>query len=133
VLPSIALVLISFAQYTRYTRASMLETMSQDYVRTARAKGLTERTVIVRHAFRNALIPVTTLMALDIAAVLSGAIITETIFGWVGLGRLFLTGIQTVDPNPVMAFFLVAATAVLVFNLVADVLYAYLDPRIRLS
>lgn len=133
VLPSVTLVLISFAQYTRYTRSSMLETMNQDYVRTARSKGLTERTVIMRHAFRNALIPVTTLMALDFAAVLGGAVITERIFGWRGMGSLFIDGVYTVDPPPVMAFFVVAAAAVLLLNIVADLIYAYLDPRIRLS
>jgi peptide/nickel transport system permease protein len=133
VLPSTALVLISFATYTRYTRASMLETMGQDYVRTARSKGLTERTVVMRHAFRNALIPVTTLMAVDFAGVLGGAVITEAVFGWQGMGNLFVTGLRAVDPPPVMGFFLVVGTAVVVFNLVADVLYAYLDPRIRLS
>ncbi|MBC3761538.1 ABC transporter permease [Quadrisphaera oryzae] len=133
VLPSITLVLISFAQYTRYTRSSMLETMNQDYVRTARAKGLTERTVIMRHAFRNALIPVTTLVALDFAAVVGGAVITERIFGWQGMGTLFLSGVNTTDPPPVMAFFVVAAAAVLLLNIVADLVYAYLDPRIRLS
>ncbi|MGQ7294874.1 ABC transporter permease [Quadrisphaera sp. KR29] len=133
VLPSVTLVLISFAQYTRYTRSSMLETMNQDFVRTARAKGLTERTVIMRHAFRNALIPVTTLVALDFAAVVGGAVITERIFGWRGMGSLFIEGVYTVDPPPVMAFFVVAAAAVLVLNIVADLVYAYLDPRIRLS
>ena len=133
VLPSIALILISFATYTRYTRASMLEVMNQDYVRTARSKGLTERTVVIRHAFRNALIPVTTLMAFDFASVLGGAVITETVFGWRGMGNLFIDGLRSVDPAPVMGFFLVVGTAVVVFNLVADILYAYLDPRIRLS
>ena len=133
VLPSIALILISFATYTRYTRASMLEVMNQDYVRTARSKGLTERTVVMRHAFRNALIPVTTLMAFDFASVLGGAVITETVFGWRGMGNLFITGLRAVDPAPVMGFFLVVGTAVVVFNLIADILYAYLDPRIRLG
>ncbi|MEH3075805.1 MAG: ABC transporter permease [Quadrisphaera sp.] len=111
----------------------MLETMNQDYVRTARAKGLTERTVIMRHAFRNALIPVTTLVALDFAAVVGGAVITERIFGWQGMGALFISGVYTVDPPPVMAFFIVSAAAVLLLNIVADLVYAYLDPRIRLS
>lgn len=133
VLPSAALVLISFATYTRYTRASMLEVMNQDFVRTARSKGLTERTVVMRHAFRNALIPVTTLMAFDFAAVLGGAIITEAVFGWQGMGQMFIDGLRTVDPKPVMGFFLVAGSAVVIFNLIADILYAYLDPRIRLS
>ncbi|MGH8776253.1 MAG: ABC transporter permease [Jiangellaceae bacterium] len=132
-LPTMALILISFATYTRYTRASMLEVMNQDYVRTARSKGLTERTVITKHAFRNALIPVTTLMAVDLGAVIGGAVITESVFGWEGMGRLFITGLQEVDPAPVMAFFMVTGTAVVVFNMIADIGYAYLDPRIRLS
>lgn len=134
VLPSIALILISFATYTRYTRASMLEVMNQDYVRTARSKGLTERTVVMRHAFRNALIPVTTLMAIDFGAVLGGAVITETVFGWRGMGNLFITGLRPVpDPAPVMGFFIVVGAAVVIFNLIADIAYAFLDPRIRLS
>ncbi|MFP5335134.1 MAG: ABC transporter permease [Actinomycetes bacterium] len=134
VLPSAALILISFATYTRYTRASMLEVMNQDYVRTARSKGLTERTVVMRHAFRNALIPVTTLMAFDFAGVLGGAVITETVFGWRGMGNLFITGLRPVpDPAPVMGFFLVVGAAVVIFNLIADIAYAFLDPRIRLS
>lgn len=133
ILPTLALILISFAQYTRYTRASMLETMNQDYVRTARSKGLTERTVVMRHAFRNALIPVTTLMAFDFAGIVGGAVITEQVFGWRGMGTLFIQGLRDVDPNPVMAFFLVTGAAIVVFNMIADILYAYLDPRIRLS
>jgi peptide/nickel transport system permease protein len=133
VLPTIALILISFATYTRFTRASMLEVMNQDYVRTARSKGLTERTVIMRHAFRNALIPVTTLMAFDFAGIVGGAIITEKVFGWKGMGTMFREGLGYVDPNTVMAFFIVTGTAIVVFNMIADILYAYLDPRIRLS
>ncbi len=133
ILPTTALILISFATYTRYTRASMLEVLNQDYVRTARSKGLTERTVIMRHAFRNALIPVTTLMAFDFAGIIGGAIITEKVFGWKGMGTMFNTGLNEVDPNPVMGFFLVTGTAIVLFNMVADILYAYLDPRIRLA
>ena len=98
VLPTTALILISFATYVRYTRASMLEVLNMDYVRTARAKGLTERTVTVRHAFRNALIPVTTLAAFDFGAVIGGAVITETVFGWSGMGALFRDG--PADPRP---------------------------------
>jgi peptide/nickel transport system permease protein len=132
-LPTMTLVLISFATYTRYTRASMLEVMHHDYVRTARSKGLTERTVVTRHAFRNALIPITTLMAFDFAGVVGGAIITENVFGWQGMGTLFTRGLEEVDPAPVMAFFVVSGTAIVVFNMIADIAYAYLDPRIRLS
>ncbi len=133
ILPTIALILISFASYTRYTRSSMLEVLNQDYVRTARAKGLTERTVIMRHAFRNALIPVTTLMAFDFAGIFGGAIITEAVFGWQGMGQMFITGLRLVNPDPVMAFFLATGGAIVVFNMIADILYAYLDPRIRLT
>lgn len=133
ILPSITLILISFAAYTRYTRASMLEVMNQDYVRTARSKGLTERTVIMRHAFRNALIPVTTLMAYDFAGIIGGAIITEAVFGWKGMGQLFNIGLKNVDPAPVMGFFLITGGSIVIFNMIADILYAYLDPRIRLD
>lgn len=132
-LPTLALILISFATYTRYTRASLLEVMNQDYIRTARSKGLTERTVVVRHAFRNALIPIATIVAFDIGGIIGGAVITERVFGWVGMGQLFQNGLDHVDPNPVMAFFLVTGGLAILFNLLADLLYAGLDPRIRVS
>jgi peptide/nickel transport system permease protein len=111
----------------------MLDTLNQDYVRTARSKGLTERTVVMRHAFRNALIPVTTLAAYDFGAVIGGAIITEVVFSWRGMGFLFQQNLINVDPNPIMAFYIVTAVSVVVFNMLADIAYAYLDPRIRLS
>ena len=133
ILPTLAIMLISFATYSRYTRASMLDTLKSDYVRTARAKGLPERTVVVRHAFRNALIPVTTLAALDFGAVIGGAVITETVFGWKGMGQLFRDGLQVPDTNQVMGFFIVVAISVVIFNLLADLSYAWLDPRIRLA
>ncbi|MCU1440220.1 MAG: transporter permease [Rhodoglobus sp.] len=132
-LPTIALILISFATYTRYSRASLLEVMNQDYIRTARAKGLTERTVVVRHAFRNALIPIATIVAFDIGGIIGGAVITERVFGWTGMGQLFQNGLDHVDPNPVMAFFLVTGGLAIFFNLIADLVYAGLDPRIRVS
>jgi peptide/nickel transport system permease protein len=132
-LPTIALILISFASYTRYSRASLLEVMNQDYIRTARAKGLTERTVVVRHAFRNALIPIATIVAFDIGGIVGGAVITERVFGWTGMGALFQNGLDHVDPNPVMAFFLVVGSLAIIFNLIADLVYAGLDPRIRVS
>jgi peptide/nickel transport system permease protein len=132
-LPTIAIVLISFAGYTRYSRASLLEVMNQDYIRTARAKGLTARTVVVRHAFRNALIPITTIIAFDVGAIIGGAVITETVFGWSGMGRLFIDGLNHVDPNPVMAFFVVTGTLAVLFNLIADLVYAGLDPRIKVG
>ena len=132
-LPTIALILISIASYTRYTRSSMLEVMNQDYIRTARAKGLTERTVVVRHAFRNAMIPIATIVAFDVGALIGGAVITERVFAWTGMGALFQNGLERVDPNPVMAFFLVTGALAILFNLIADLVYAALDPRIRLS
>lgn len=132
-LPTIALILVSVASYTRYTRSSMLEVLNQDYIRTARAKGLTERTVMVRHAFRNALIPIATIIAFDIGALIGGAVITERVFAWTGMGALFQNGLDHTDPNPVMAFFLVTGTLAVVFNLIADLVYAALDPRIRIS
>jgi peptide/nickel transport system permease protein len=133
VLPTLAIMLISFAGYSRYSRASMLEVLNADYVRTARAKGLTERTVVLRHAFRNALIPLATLAAIDFGAVIYGAIITETVFGWKGMGVLFTSAVQREDAYQIMGVFMVTAIAVLLFNLIADISYAILDPRIRLS
>lgn len=131
ILPTIVLTLISVASYTRYTRSSMLEVLNQDYVRTARSKGLSERMVIVKHAFRNALIPITTIVAFDFAGLIGGAVITEQVFGWKGMGAMFQSGLHNVDPAPVMAFFIVTGTAAIVMNLVADLAYAGLDPRIR--
>jgi peptide/nickel transport system permease protein len=111
----------------------MLEVMNQDYIRTARAKGLTERTVVMRHGFRNALIPVTTLMAFDFGAVIGGAVITESGVRLAGHGLHVHHGLREVDPNPVMAFFVVVGGSIVVFNMLADIAYAYLDPRIRVS
>jgi peptide/nickel transport system permease protein len=132
-LPTIALILISFAAYTRYSRASLLEVMNQDYIRTARAKGLSERTVTMRHAFRNALIPLATIVPLDIAALFGGAIITERIFAWSGMGTLFLTGLHNRDANPIMGYFIVVGTLLVLANIVVDFVYAALDPRIRVN
>ena len=130
-LPTILLAIISLASYSRYTRSSMLEVQQQDYIRTARSKGLSERTVIFRHAFRNAMIPIATIAAFDFAGLIGGAVITERVFGWKGMGEMFATGLDHVDANPVMAFFLVTGTAAIIFNLLADIVYALLDPRIR--
>lgn len=130
-LPTLLLALVSIAGHSRYTRASMLEVMNQDYVRTARSKGLSEREVIVKHAFRNALIPITTIVAFDFAGLIGGAVITERVFGWKGMGQLFQQGLEAVDPGPVMAFFLVTGVAAVAMNLLADIAYAFLDPRIR--
>ena len=133
VLPTIALALVSIAAYTRYSRSSLLEVMNQDYVRTARAKGLTERTVVMRHAMRNALIPIATIIAFDIGALIGGAVITETIFAWKGMGALFVDGLEIGDVNLVMGFFVVTGILAVIFNLIADLLYSALDPRIRVS
>ena len=132
-LPSIALVLISFASYTRYTRGSMLEVMGQDYIRTARAKGLNERTVIMRHALRNALLPLASVVPVDIVTMIGGAVITETIFGWNGMGKLYIDSMRQAELDPVMAYILITGLLAIIANLVADFLYAVLDPRIRVN
>ena len=131
VLPTVALALISYAAWSRYQRAAMLEVLNSDYVRLARAKGLRWRKVLTRHVLRTALIPLVTVTALDIAAILGGAIITETVFNWNGLGRMLLTGVGRADTNAVAGWLLLAGLVVIVFNVIADVLYAVLDPRIR--
>ena len=131
VLPTLALALIGFATFMRFTRASMLETLESDYVRTAKAKGLPAMQVILRHAFRTALIPVMTVITISFATAIEGAVITERVFGWQGMGSLFIEGLNEVDPYPVMGFLVVASVSIVVMNAVADVLYAYLDPRIR--
>jgi peptide/nickel transport system permease protein len=131
IMPIAVLGLAGAAQLTRFVRASMLETISQDYVRTARAKGLREQTVITLHAMRNALIPVVTIIALQIPEIFGGAIITEQIFRIPGIGRALIDGIYGKDVPVVMAITFGIAILVVVFNVVADVLYAVLDPRIR--
>lgn len=131
ILPTIALILISMAGYIRFSRGTMLEVLNQDYIRTARAKGLSERTVVVRHAFRNTMIPITTIVVVDVAAIIGGAIITEHVFGWRGMGTLFNTAINTQDLNLLMGVAIVTSTLAVLANLVADLLYSALDPRIR--
>ncbi len=106
-LPTVALLLISLASYSRYARSSMLEIMNMDYIRTARAKGLNERTVVMRHAFRNALIPIATIVAFDIGGLIGGAVITEQVFAFAGMGQLFVQSLDRTDPNPVMGVFLI--------------------------
>ena len=133
VLPTIALTLISFAGYVRFTRGTLLEVLNADYIRTARAKGLTERTVIMRHAFRNTLIPLTTIIVVDFAGIIGGAIITESVFGWVGMGTLFRQAISSFDLNLLMAVFFITASLSVLANLLADLLYSALDPRIRVG
>ena len=132
-LPTATLILISFAGYTRYSRASMLEVMNQDYIRTARSKGLTERTVVMRHAFRNALLPLASIVPVDIITLLGGAVITETVFGWFGMGRLFVVSLNGNQQDPVMAYIVIVGILAVIANLAADLLYAVLDPRIRVA
>jgi peptide/nickel transport system permease protein len=132
-LPTMSLLLISLAAYSRYSRASLLDVLNQDYIRTARAKGLSERAVIMRHAFRNALIPITTIVAFDFGGLVGGAIITEIIFAWSGMGKLFNDALKIVDVNPLMGFFLVTGSVAVLFNLLADLSYTALDPRIRVT
>jgi peptide/nickel transport system permease protein len=130
-MPTCVLALVFAGGYTRYLRTSMLEVIRQDFVRTARSKGLAERLVIMRHAFRNALIPVVTLVALDVPELFTGAVVTETIFAWPGMGRLYLESLARLDYSVLMAILTVSALLVILSNLLADVVYAYLDPRIR--
>jgi peptide/nickel transport system permease protein len=132
-LPTLALTLISFAGYIRYSRGTLLEVLNQDYIRTARAKGLTERTVIMRHAFRNTMIPLTTIMVVDFAGVIGGALITESVFGWSGMGTLFRQGLLGYDLNLLMGVFFITASLSVLANLIADLLYSALDPRIRVG
>jgi len=133
VLPTATLVLIAFASYTRYSRSSMLEVMNQDYIRTARAKGLPERLVVVRHGFRNALIPLATVVPIDIIALLGGAIITEAVFARPGMGQMFVRSLTDAEIEPVMAYLLVTASLAILANIIADIVYATIDPRIRLD
>lgn len=131
ILPVIMLSASWVAWYTRFLRSSMLDVIHQDYVRTARAKGLRERVVILRHAFRNASIPMVTLMALDLPFIFSGALFTEVIFAWPGMGRLFFTAADRRDYPLLMAIIMITATLIVLSNILADIFYAYLDPRIR--
>jgi peptide/nickel transport system permease protein len=134
VLPTIALTGITFAAWSRFQRASMLDVMSSEYMKFGRAKGVPYRKVLIKHGLRNALIPLTTVVAIGIGAIFGGAIITETVFNWNGMGR-YLTqdGLGQQDLNVVLGWLAVSAFFVVLFNLIADLLYAVLDPRIRLS
>ena len=130
-LPVLVLTFFQMAAINRFTRASALENFKQDYVRTARAKGLDERVVVNRHVVRNSLIPVVTLVALGIPGIFGGAIVTEQIFRVNGLGALLIQGIQSNDVPVVQTTLFIFAVLVVLFNLIADVLYGVLDPRIR--
>jgi peptide/nickel transport system permease protein len=130
-IPAMTLTVISIATYSRFMRASMLEVVNSDYVRTARAKGLPEPKVTLRHALRNALIPVVTVSALNFGGLIGGAIITETIFQLDGMGFYFINNLFSQDVYAVMAWLMVSAVGIILFNLIADVAYGYIDPRIR--
>lgn len=133
ILPAMALGTIPMALIARMTRSSLLEVLGQDYTRTARAKGLAERVVLMRHALRNALLPVVTIIGLSLGFLLSGAVLTETIFGFSGMGRALFDGITARDYAVIQGFTLVTAIMFLVINLLVDILYGFLDPRIRLT
>ena len=131
VLPVMSLSVIYFAGYSRYIRSTMLEVMSQDYVRTAKSKGLPRRQVVYIHALKNASLPIVTLVGLDLPFLLGGAVVTERIFAWPGMGRLFLDHLTRADVSVVMGILMLVAVAVVLFQIITDIFYAWLDPRIR--
>jgi peptide/nickel transport system permease protein len=131
ILPVVMLSVFGAAQYMRYMRASMLEVIHQDYIRTARAKGLAERAVLYGHAFKNAAIPIVTILALELPILFGGALFTETIFSWPGMGKLFFRSAQRVDYAVLMGIVMINALLILLFNIFADIVYGFLDPRIR--
>jgi len=131
VLPVFSISIISFAAYSRYIRSTMLEVMSQDYIRTAKSKGLPRREVVYVHALKNASLPIVTVVGLDLPLLLGGAVVTERIFAWPGMGRLFLDHVSRLDMPVVMGILLLIAVAVIFFQIVTDIVYAWLDPRIR--
>jgi peptide/nickel transport system permease protein len=133
VLPVTVVAIQVIATYARYMRASLLEVLNSDYMRTARSKGISERRVLVRHALRNAMIPVVTVAAIDIGAILGGLIITEGVFSYPGMGEYFLQAYTEGDFPALMPWMVIIVTAVIMFNLLADLSYAFLDPRIRLD
>ncbi len=132
ILPVVMLSATWVAWYSRFLRASMLETIHLDYIRTARAKGVAERAVILRHAFRNAALPLVTLMALDLPLLFAGALYAEVIFSWPGMGRLFYQAAERRDYGLLMAIVMITSLLIIVGNLLADIAYRFLDPRIKL-
>jgi len=132
-LPALTLALFFMAAYVRYTRAFVLESMSEDYIRTARSKGLPERTVLFKHGLRSALTPLVTLAGLDFATLLAGAIITESVFNYQGMGALAVKANNNHDLPVLIGLVIVGATAVIVMNIIVDILYAYIDPRVRVT
>ncbi len=133
ILPVTTLTVVYIAAYSRYIRSSMLEVLSQDYIRTARAKGLQHGRVIMRHALKNASLPLVTLIGLDLPFLLAGAVVTERIFAWPGMGRLFIDHLERSDFPVLMGILMLIAVAVVVFQILTDVAYAFLDPRIRIA
>jgi peptide/nickel transport system permease protein len=133
ILPVFCLVAIQTANYSRYLRSSILEVLGLDYVRTARAKGLRSRTVLFRHALRNAILPFVTIIGLDIPFLLGGALVTESVFAWPGMGRLFWEYAERGDYPVVLGVLLLTSTAVVFFTIIVDFVYTIVDPRIRLS
>jgi peptide/nickel transport system permease protein len=133
VLPTLTLALISMAGYSRYQRNAMLDVLGEDFIRTARAKGLTRRRALFKHGLRTALIPLATLFAYGISGLVVGAVFVEKIFGWHGMGEWVILGISTQDTNVVAAITLFSGAAVLVAGLLSDVFYALLDPRVRVT
>ena len=131
VLPVVSMSVVSLASYSRYIRSTMLDVLNQDYIRTARSKGLSNRTVIFVHALKNASLPIATIVGLDLPFLLGGAVVTERIFAWPGMGRLFLDHVSRADTPVVMGILMLVAVAVVVFQIITDVIYAWLDPRIR--
>ena len=133
VLPTITLGLLYIAQWSRFMRSSMLEVVKTDYIRTASAKGLDQRVVIFKHALKNALIPLVTVIALSLPALVGGAVVTETIFAWPGMGRLFINALGQFDFALLMGYLMLVSFLVVFFNLLADIAYAWLDPRVKYS
>jgi peptide/nickel transport system permease protein len=133
VLPALVLGLANAAPLARFTRAGMLEVLSKDFIRMARAKGVPERTILLRHALRNAALPLITLIALLVPDLIAGAVITEVVFAWPGMGRLVVSSAQTGDPAVMMAIVLLVSVTVVLANLAADILYAAADPRVRVA
>ncbi len=131
-LPVIVVAIQTVAVYTRYMRASLLDVLNSDYLRTARSKGVSERTVLIKHAMRNAMLPIVTLAAIDFGALFGGLIITENIFEYPGMGKFFLNAYSNGDFPELMPWMVIVVLAVILFNLLADLSYAFLDPRIRL-
>jgi peptide/nickel transport system permease protein len=131
ILPVMSMSIVSFASYSRYIRSTMLEVMGQDYIRTARSKGLPRPDIVFIHALKNASLPIVTIIGLDLPFLLGGAVVTERIFAWPGTGRLFLDHVSRGDLPVVMAILMLIAVAVIVFQIITDVVYAWLDPRIR--